>query len=118
MASAAAVAAAVGEMAAAPVRVGDGGGEHVGMSGVHKTIAADSPAFVGRRCLAHMSWRVSAAGLDEMETYASGLKSLAFYLRRRITWTRCRGLACQPATSGGTGALREGSHCFVFCLYF
>ena len=68
--------------------MGDGGGENEGTQGVHGLFEQDHADYVRRRCLPHISWRVSAAYLDASGDMYKSLESLNTYLRDGVTWKR------------------------------
>ena len=84
----------------------DGGGENMGIGGVHKLFEAITPGYVRRRCMAHLSWRTTDAGLTEMnaDTWA-----LSTYLRDGVTWSRLVSIATQPISQGGLALITLNS---------
>jgi len=84
----------------------DGGGENMGVEGVHGRFTEQSDSYVRRRCMSHISWRVTDAGIAEMmeDTWY-----LPAYLRDGVSWSRICAIACQPVEGGGLALLQEYS---------
>ena len=86
---------------------GDGGGENEGTHGVHALLEATNDAYVKRRCCGHFAWRISANVESDLEL--SKVQAINNYLTDGMTWSRCKSIACQPASSGGLALMKEGS---------
>ena len=89
--------------------VGDGGGENEGSQGVHSLMEASVCAYVRRRCLGHLPWRVADAGLDAMDDRRKRLKDLSTFLRDGTTWSRLQAIAVAPVGAGGLALVKPCS---------
>ena len=45
----------------------DRGGENMGQEGIHNLFTENCATYVRRRCIGRISWRVTDAGISEME---------------------------------------------------
>ena len=61
--------------------VGDGGGENEGVGGVHNLLETGGcEGYTRRRCMLHLSWRVTDAGIDESGKIAKGTSAICVAL--------------------------------------
>jgi hypothetical protein len=77
---------------------GDRGGENMGNTGVHAIMEESNESYVGKICLAHLSWRVCDAGIRL--TRWKKVEAIETYVRDGITWSRLKTIA--------TGSLEHG----------
>ena len=96
--------------------VGDGGGENEGTHGVHSHIEQVNAAYVRRRCLLHLPWRVADQGLIEMGEVFDLTKAISDYLHNGSTWMRFKAIATQPIAQGGLALCTEGDA--VYAIMF
>ena len=89
-------------------RLRAGGGENEGAQGAHALFEQRNPAYVRRRCLAHLPWRVADQGLKEVPDLHDELKSISEYLHEGSTWLRLQAIAVQSAADGGLGVCADG----------
>ena len=91
----------------------DGGGENIGRAGLHNHLEGFGQGYVRRRCLAHISWRVCDAGLDEARELVRDYRALCRYLHEGKTWTRLQAIAILTVAEGGLAVMDRGSAAFV-----
>ena len=88
----------------------DGGSENTGLStGLHAACTAANEHYATLRCIPHLDWTVTKAGISEMGVNFKSLQAINTYLTTDITWTRLAAIASQPAAQGGLGLVVFGS---------
>ena len=76
---------------------------------VHARFEAESPSYVRRRCLPHLSWRVADSAIDAADSLGVNIKALAAYLSDDTTWQHLRSIAVTPKQDGGLRLFKDGS---------
>ena len=86
---------------------GDRGGENMGYTGIHSIMEESNESYVGKICLAHLSWRVCDAGIRVM--HSKKVEAIETYVRDGITWSRLKTIATASLEHGGLALFAEAS---------